>query len=45
MTIIAILLSLAIIGLTPPRYRLGMSIINAILVLLMLFVEYTHPHM
>lgn len=45
MTIIAALLGLSIVALTPPRFKLGMAVINVILVLLMLIAEYTHPHL
>lgn len=45
MTIIAALLGLSIVALTPPRFRLGMAVINIILVMLMLLAEYTHPHL
>jgi len=45
MTIIAALLGLSIVALTPPHFRLGMAVINAILIILMLLAEYTHPHL
>jgi hypothetical protein len=41
-TVVAILLSLAILALTPPKFRGGMAVIYTLLVILTFLVEFIH---
>jgi len=43
MTIVAVLLSLSILAMTPPRFRGDMAFIHLILVILTLVAELAHP--